>query len=113
MADYHTVYKAPEGETTEWEVLQQKYGNRPAPPPTWKPEGFRAAQVRWRTRSRDARLAALAARIRWALPWRIDPPSPPSVTLCETRATHPRALAPAPAPAEPPRTAAPRFSLSR
>ncbi|CAI5937167.1 unnamed protein product [Closterium sp. NIES-64] len=27
MADYHTVYKEPEGTTTEWEDLQVKFGN--------------------------------------------------------------------------------------
>ena len=29
MADYHTVYKANEGETTEWDEIQRKLGNLP------------------------------------------------------------------------------------
>lgn len=27
MADYHTVYKGPEGQTTQWEDIQVKLGN--------------------------------------------------------------------------------------
>lgn len=40
MADYHTVYKGPEGETTQWEDLQRKFGNLPAKAPVWKPQGY-------------------------------------------------------------------------
>ena len=28
--DYHTVYKGPEGETTQWDDIQRKLGNLPA-----------------------------------------------------------------------------------
>ena len=41
MADYHTVYKGPEGETTQWEDIQRRLGNLPEKPPTWKPEAWR------------------------------------------------------------------------
>lgn len=27
MADYHSVYKGPEGETTQWQDIQAKLGN--------------------------------------------------------------------------------------
>ena len=40
MADYHTVYKGPEGETTEWEDLQVKHGNLAPREPAWKPEAY-------------------------------------------------------------------------
>ena len=30
MTDYHTTYKAQEGETTEWDDIQAKHGNKPA-----------------------------------------------------------------------------------
>jgi CelD/BcsL family acetyltransferase involved in cellulose biosynthesis len=40
MADYHTTYKGPEGETTEWEDLQRKHGNLPPKEPAWKPEAW-------------------------------------------------------------------------
>jgi hypothetical protein len=35
MAEYHTVYKGPEGETTQWEDIHVRLGNmapRPKPP---------------------------------------------------------------------------------
>lgn len=40
MGDYHAAYKEQEGKTTEWDDLQVKHGNRPAPDkpaqaPTW------------------------------------------------------------------------------
>ena len=38
MGDYHTVYKAPEGETTQWGDIQRKMGNLPAKEPVSKPE---------------------------------------------------------------------------
>lgn len=40
MADYHTVYQGT-GETTEWDDLQVKFGNKEAPPPKWKPEKYK------------------------------------------------------------------------
>ncbi|CAI5953805.1 unnamed protein product [Closterium sp. NIES-64] len=44
MADYHTVYKEPEGTTTEWEDLQVKYGNlalwEKPKTTTWEPGSF-------------------------------------------------------------------------
>jgi hypothetical protein len=45
MGDYHTVYKGPEGETTQWEDIQRKLGNLPAKEPVWKPEAFKPAQA--------------------------------------------------------------------
>lgn len=30
MTDYHTTYKGQEGETTEWDDIQAKHGNKPA-----------------------------------------------------------------------------------
>jgi hypothetical protein len=41
MAEYHTVYKGPEGETTQWEDIQRKHGNLPPKAPVWKPEKYR------------------------------------------------------------------------
>ncbi|GBF98180.1 hypothetical protein Rsub_10680 [Raphidocelis subcapitata] len=41
MAEYHTVYKGPEGETTQWEDIQRRLGNLPERPPAWKPEAWR------------------------------------------------------------------------
>ena len=39
MADYHTQYKGPEGETTEWEDIHIKLGNMaPKPKPAKAPE---------------------------------------------------------------------------
>ena len=42
--EYHTVYKRPEGETTQWEDLQRKFGNLPPKEPVQKPEAFVPAQ---------------------------------------------------------------------
>ena len=42
--EYHTVYKRPEGETTQWEDLQRKFGNLPPKEPVHKPEAFVPAQ---------------------------------------------------------------------
>lgn len=41
MADYHTVYKGPEGETTQWDDIQRRLGNLPPKPEVWKPEAYR------------------------------------------------------------------------
>lgn len=30
MAEYHTVYKGPDGDTTQWDDIQRKLGNLPA-----------------------------------------------------------------------------------
>ena len=38
MADYHTVYKGPEGQTTQWDDIQRKLGNLPAKAPVKKPD---------------------------------------------------------------------------
>lgn len=40
MADYHTVYKGPEGETTQWDDIQRKLGNLPPKEPVWKPDAY-------------------------------------------------------------------------
>lgn len=39
MADYHSVYKGPEGETTQWQDIQAKLGNYApkAKPPKFTP----------------------------------------------------------------------------
>lgn len=42
--EYHTVYKRPEGETTQWEDLQRKFGNLPPKEEVQKPEAFVPAQ---------------------------------------------------------------------
>lgn len=36
----HTVYKGPEGETTQWEDIQVKLGNMAPRPKPWKPEAY-------------------------------------------------------------------------
>lgn len=36
----HTVYTRPEGETTQWEDLQRKFGNLPQKDLVWKPTPF-------------------------------------------------------------------------
>eukprot|EP00891_Asterochloris_glomerata_P001654 jgi/Astpho2/1654/e_gw1.00032.114.1_t len=38
MADDHTVYKGPEGRTTQWEDIQRKMGNLPPKEPPSKPD---------------------------------------------------------------------------
>jgi hypothetical protein len=40
MAEYHTVYKGPEGETTQWEDIQVRLGNMAPKPKPWKPDAF-------------------------------------------------------------------------
>ncbi|GIL62025.1 hypothetical protein Vafri_16344 [Volvox africanus] len=40
MTDYHTVYKGPEGETTQWEDIQRRLGNLPPKAPVWKPDPY-------------------------------------------------------------------------
>eukprot|EP00191_Tetraselmis_sp_GSL018_P005585 CAMPEP_0177604380 /NCGR_PEP_ID=MMETSP0419_2-20121207/16082_1 /TAXON_ID=582737 /ORGANISM="Tetraselmis sp., Strain GSL018" /LENGTH=244 /DNA_ID=CAMNT_0019098349 /DNA_START=87 /DNA_END=821 /DNA_ORIENTATION=- len=40
MSDYHVVYRG-NGETTEWDDLQVKLGNKEKPPPRWSPEKYR------------------------------------------------------------------------
>ncbi|EFJ26139.1 hypothetical protein SELMODRAFT_148698 [Selaginella moellendorffii] len=37
MADYHFVYKDPQGPSTEWDDIQRKLGNLPPKPPVEKP----------------------------------------------------------------------------
>lgn len=41
----HTVYKGPEGETTQWEDIQRKMGNLPPKEPVWKAEKFAPQQA--------------------------------------------------------------------
>lgn len=40
MAEYHTVYKGPEGETTQWEDIQVRLGNMAPRPKPCKPDAF-------------------------------------------------------------------------
>jgi hypothetical protein len=44
MAEYHTVYKGPEGETTQWEDIQTRLGNLPPKPKAWRPDGYAPQQ---------------------------------------------------------------------
>ena len=39
----HTIYKRLEGETTQWEDVQRKYGNLPPKDPVAKPDPFSPA----------------------------------------------------------------------
>jgi hypothetical protein len=41
MAEYHTIYKGPEGETTQWEDIQVKLGNMAPKPKAWKPDAYK------------------------------------------------------------------------
>ncbi|GLC41242.1 hypothetical protein PLESTB_001083600 [Pleodorina starrii] len=41
MTEYHTVYKGPEGETTQWEDIHRRLGNLPPKPPVWKPDPYK------------------------------------------------------------------------
>ena len=52
MADYHSVYKAPDGETTQWDDIQRKMGNLPAKEPVkkadpWEPEQNQGKNKEW------------------------------------------------------------------
>ena len=38
MADDHTIYKGPEGRTTQWQDIQRKMGNLPPKEPPSKPD---------------------------------------------------------------------------
>ncbi|KAL4420794.1 hypothetical protein ABPG75_010450 [Micractinium tetrahymenae] len=40
MTDYHTTYKGPEGETTKWDDIQVKLGNKAPKAPVWKPDAY-------------------------------------------------------------------------
>lgn len=40
MADYHSTYKGPEGQTTQWDDIQRKMGNLPAKEPVKAPDPF-------------------------------------------------------------------------
>lgn len=45
MAEYHTTYQGGEGETTQWEDLQRKFGNLPPKEPVEKPPTFAPAKA--------------------------------------------------------------------
>lgn len=52
MGDYHNVYKAPEGETTQWDDIQRKMGNLPAKEPVkkadpWEPQREQRKDKEW------------------------------------------------------------------
>lgn len=47
MADYHTVYKGPEGETTQWEDIQRRLGNLGPKAPVWMPEAYKPGESHW------------------------------------------------------------------
>lgn len=36
----NTVYRGPEGETTEWQDIHRRLGNLPPKPPVWKPDEY-------------------------------------------------------------------------
>ncbi|KAL3133995.1 hypothetical protein ABBQ32_008434 [Trebouxia sp. C0010 RCD-2024] len=40
MADYHSTYKGPEGQTTQWDDIQRKMGNLPAKEPVNQADPF-------------------------------------------------------------------------
>ena len=40
MADYHSTYKGPEGQTTQWDDIQRKMGNLPAKEPVKAADPF-------------------------------------------------------------------------
>lgn len=40
MTDYHTTYVGPEGESTKWDDIQVKMGNKAPKPPVWKPGAY-------------------------------------------------------------------------
>lgn len=44
MTEYHTVYKGPEGETTQWEDIQTRLGNLAPKPKPWKPDAYAPQQ---------------------------------------------------------------------
>lgn len=52
MADYHAVYKGPEGQTTQWDDIQRKMGNLPPKEPVkkaepWTPEREEGKGKEW------------------------------------------------------------------
>lgn len=52
MADYHSVYQGPEGQTTQWDDIQRKMGNLPAKEPVkkadpWTPEREESKNKDW------------------------------------------------------------------
>jgi hypothetical protein len=40
MTEYHTTYKGPEGQTTQWEDIQIRLGNMAPKPPKHKPPKY-------------------------------------------------------------------------
>jgi hypothetical protein len=40
MADYHKIYKGPDGQTTQWEDIQVKLGNMTPRDPKYKPPKY-------------------------------------------------------------------------
>lgn len=44
MTEYHTIYKGPAGETTQWEDIQRKMGNLPPKEPVFKPDKYAPEQ---------------------------------------------------------------------
>lgn len=82
MADYHTVYKGPEGETTQWDDIQRKLGNLPPKEPVWKPDAYapeaeEAKDEKWLDKKDEQELSDLEDEFgddrfleeyRWVLP---------------------------------------------
>ena len=60
MGDYHTVYKGPEGETTQWEDIQTRLGNLPPKPKPWRPDAYAPPADEGAARQRD--VGSLAKR---------------------------------------------------
>ncbi|KAL4857547.1 Phosducin-like protein 3 [Chlorella vulgaris] len=53
MADYHSVYKGPEGESTKWDDIQRKLGNLPEKEPVWKPDAYQPEEEESKEVSRE------------------------------------------------------------
>jgi len=107
MADYHTSYQRAEGESTQWEDLQRKFGNLPAKAPAEKPAAFAPAEEQrrdaaWVDGHAEDELEALDEELgddRFLEAYRSAPLCSVAVTAVLGRVTSPRAWR-APAQAE-------------
>ena len=99
MADYHTSYQRAEGESTQWEDLQRKFGNLPAKAPAEKPAAFAPAEEQrrdaaWVDGHAEDELEALDEELgddRFLEAYRSAPLCSVAVTAVLGRVTSPRA----------------------